>query len=569
MARNAAGQEAPLMREELDESSLLYKTACPACGSSDANGIYSDGHTYCHSCKTYGHGEGGDELPSRPKGNRMDGLIRGAVEPIPARKLDDRVCAKYNYQVGIFKDQKCHIAPYYDEAGSMVAQKVRLPGKEFTVLGSLKQALPLFGQHLCRSGGKMIVITEGEIDALSVTQAMGLTWPAVSLPNGASGAKKSVSKALGFLESFEKVVLLFDEDEPGRLAIEEVAPLFSSGKVYVATLPTGMKDANDMVKAGRSKDLVDAVWGARKWSPDVLTDLDALIDEACEEMPWGLPWPWVTMTKATYGIRRGALYTWGAGTGSGKTSLVKWLATTAMRPDLGEDHSDFMPMPAPRPVGSILYEEPARQTLKTVGGMVIGKRVHVPGTEYDKDELREAIMSFKDLLFSVALKGARNWETVKTTIRYLNAAYGVEDFIIDPMTALTAGDENERQSLDGIMSELAELAEELDITIHLVFHLATPEGKSHEDGGRVQEKHFRGSRAVAFWSHYLIGLERNKQDKTSPTIVRGLKDRLTGDAIGPFIALSYCRDTGRMVEVPMPEDRDKPFKDESDDDDAL
>lgn len=556
------------MSEHESESELLYKGACDDCGSSDACARYSDGHTHCFSCKTTRQAEGDveDDKPRRLKADSR--LISGTVEAIPNRKLDDRVCAKYNYQVGTFNGKKCHIAPYRDDTGAVVAQKIRLPGKDFTVLGNLKKALPFFGQHLCRDGGKMIVITEGEIDAMSVTQAMGLTWPAVSVPNGASGAKKAVAKALAWLESFEKVVFLFDEDEPGREAVAECVPLLSPGKAYIATLP--LKDANEMVKAGRSKELVDAIWGARKWVPEVLNDLDDLIEEAVEEMPWGLPWPWRTMTKATYGIRRSALYTWGAGTGSGKTTLVKQLALTAMRPDLGEDHSDFLPMPAPRPVATILYEEPAKMTLKTLGGMAIRKRVHVPGTVYDKDELRAAIQSFRPKLFSVSLKGARNWETVKSTIRYLHASEGVEDYVIDPMTALTAGDENERQSLDLIMSELAELAEELDVTIHLVFHLATPDGKSHEDGGRVQEKHFRGSRAVAFWSHYLIGLERDKQDKDCPTTIRGLKDRLTGDAVGRFIALKYDRDTGLMFEVPLPpEDGGSAFKDETVDDDEI
>lgn len=554
------------MIDHESDSELLYKGPCDDCGSSDACARYSDGHSHCFSCKAtrQADGEFEDNNPRMIKADKA--LLRGGeVEALPKRKLDDRVCAKYNYRVGEFNGKRCHIAPYYDDTGAVVAQKIRLPGKDFTVLGNLKKALPFFGQQLCRDGGKMIVITEGEIDAMSVTQAMGLTWPAVSVPNGASGAKKAVAKALAWLESFEKVVFLFDEDEPGREAVAECVPLLSPGKAYIASLP--LKDANEMVKAGRSKELVDAVWGARKWVPEVLNDLDELIEEACQEMAWGLPWPWRTMTKATYGIRRSALYTWGAGTGSGKTTLVKQLALTAMRPDLGEDHSDFLPMPAPRPVATILYEEPARMTLKTLGGMAIGKRVHVPGTEYDKDELRAAIQSFRPRLYSVSLKGARNWETVKNTIRYLHASEGVADYIIDPMTALTAGDENERQSLDLIMSELAELAEELDITIHLVFHLATPDGKSHEDGGRVQEKHFRGSRAVAFWSHYLIGLERDKQDKECPTVVRGLKDRLTGDAVGPFIALKYNRDTGLMYEVPLPEEGGAAsFKDETEDD---
>lgn len=561
MARDPSG---------LTESSLLYKTSCPRadCGSSDGNAVYDDGHTFCFVCNRPGRADGEEEAYTPPaKGKRMAGLIFGAVEAIPARKLDDRVCAKYNYQVGTFNDKKCHIAPFYDAEGTMVAQKVRLPGKDFLVLGDLKAALPLYGQHLCRDGGKMIVVTEGEIDAMSVTQAMGLTWPAVSIPQGAPSAKKAISKALGFLEAFDKVVFMFDQDEVGQSALAECLPLLSPGKAFVATLPADMKDANDMVKAGRSKELVDAVWGARKYVPEVLNDVDdELIDEACEEQGWGLPWPWRTMTKATYGILRGCVYTWGAGTGSGKTTLMRQLMATAMRPDLGEDHSDFMPMPAPRPVATVLYEEPLKRTLKNLAGFVMRKRIHVPGVEYDQDEARRIMRELRPLLKSVSLKGARNWDTLKNTIRYLAVSEGVLDFVIDPMTALTAGSENERQELDGIMSDMAELAEDLDITIHLVFHLATPEGKSHEDGGRVQEKHFRGSRAVAFWSHFLMGLERNKQDPDCPTIIRGLKDRPTGDAVGPFIALTYDKDSGHMVEVDMPEGDGAPFKNEEDND---
>ncbi|WJY17654.1 AAA family ATPase [Alteriqipengyuania flavescens] len=550
------------MSDESD-SEFLHHTSCEACGSSDGNAVYSDGHTYCHVCQAYGAADG--EEGHAPKSRKSaEGLIRGTAEAIPSRKLDNRVCEKFGYQVGEFRGQKCHIAPYYDAVGKAVAQKIRLPGKDFTVLGDLKKALPFFGQQLCRDGGKMIVLTEGEIDAMSVTQAMGLSWPAVSVPNGASGAKKAVSAGLSWLEKFDKVVFLFDEDAPGREAVEECVPLLSPGKAYIGSLP--LKDASDMVKAGRSKELVDAVWGARLWTPDVLNDLDdSLLEAACEEQEWGLPWPWVTMTKATYGIQRSAVYGWGAGTGSGKTTLMKHLALTAIRPDLGEDHSDFMPMPAPRPVATILYEEPAKRTLKTLAGMAMAQRIHVPGTDYDKAQAREIMEGLRPLLKSVSLKGARNWETVKGTVRYLCNAEGVRDFIIDPMTALTATSDDERRALDGIMAEMADLAEDLDITIHIVCHLATPDGTSHEDGGRVQEKHFRGSRAIAFWSHYLVGLERNKQDRDCPTTIRGLKDRLTGDAVGPFIALEYDRETGLMVETDLPDGNGGTFKDETDD----
>ena len=38
-------------------SKFLRHGSCDACGSSDANSYYDDGHTYCHSCNTYTKGD--------------------------------------------------------------------------------------------------------------------------------------------------------------------------------------------------------------------------------------------------------------------------------------------------------------------------------------------------------------------------------------------------------------------------------------------------------------------------------------------------------------------------------
>jgi 5S rRNA maturation endonuclease (ribonuclease M5) len=123
-----------------------------------------------------------------------------------------------------------------------------LPNKDFLFLGDIKEA-GLYGQHLWRNGGRKVVITEGEIDALSVSQAQDNKWPVVSVPNGARGAKKAIQRELRWLEEFEEVVLMFDEDEEGRAAAQECAGLFRPGKCKLARLP--MKDANELLKPAR------------------------------------------------------------------------------------------------------------------------------------------------------------------------------------------------------------------------------------------------------------------------------------------------------------------------------
>ena len=110
------------------------------------------------------------------------------------------------------------------------------------------------------------------------------------------------------------------------------------------------------------------------------------------------------------------------------------------------------------------------------------------------------------------------------------------------------------------MPELASMVEQHDFTLHFISHLTTPSGTAHEEGGRVLEKHFTGSRAIARWSHNLFALERDKQSPDEPTTLRILKERETGDATGRTFGLAYNRDTGLFEEVDL---SDGPFGDET------
>jgi twinkle protein len=102
------------------------------------------------------------------------------------------------------------------------------------------------------------------------------------------------------------------------------------------------------------------------------------------------------------------------------------------------------------------------------------------------------------------------------------------------------------------MKEMAALANELQIIIVFVSHLATPEGKPHEEGGRVMIRHFKGSRTIGFWSYFMFGMERDQQaedeNARQRTTFRVLKDRYTGQATGSVVTLVYDKDTGRLAE---------------------
>ena len=243
----------------------------------------------------------------------------GKYKPLLSRGITEDTCKKYGYFIGKHKGQTVQVAPYRNADGLVIAQKVRTPDKTFYTTGEFNEAV-LFGQHLWQAGGKKLVITEGEIDCLSVSQAQGNKWPTVSIPNGAQGAVNAIKKNLEWVASFDEVVLMFDMDEPGQEAALKVAEILPPGKAKIATLPE--KDANELLKQGKSAEIVAAMWGARAYRPDGLVSIDDILDDVEKPIEMGLPWWIEELTKLTYGRRLGEVYGLGAGTGVGKTDFL-------------------------------------------------------------------------------------------------------------------------------------------------------------------------------------------------------------------------------------------------------
>ena len=123
-----------------------------------------------------------------------------------------------------------------------------------------------------------------------MSQLQGNKFPVVSIPTGAAGAKKAIAKQLEWVESFERVVLMFDQDDAGRNAASEVAQLLSVGKAHIATLP--LKDPNEMLMAGKGSEAIDQMWGAKSYRPDGIiagTDMWDTIMKKKTTLLWTTP----------------------------------------------------------------------------------------------------------------------------------------------------------------------------------------------------------------------------------------------------------------------------------------
>jgi uncharacterized protein YecE (DUF72 family) len=59
--------------------------------------------------------------------------------------------------------------------------------------------------------------------------------------------KKSIQRAIPWLQGYEEIVLFFDNDEAGRKATEEAASVLQPGKTKIARLEE-YKDASDALQ---------------------------------------------------------------------------------------------------------------------------------------------------------------------------------------------------------------------------------------------------------------------------------------------------------------------------------
>ena len=133
-----------------------------------------------------------------------------------------------------------------------------------------------------------------------------------------------------------------------------------------------MKDANEMLVAGRGRELNTAVQQAQIIRPEDILQLSDLEAPATAVLKAGYPWPWQSFTRLTHGIRRGELYGLGAAEGAGKTTfLLEIIYNNIVNLDL--------------PVGIFSFEQPPVETCRRLVGRHHEKLYHLPAEASDYD----------------------------------------------------------------------------------------------------------------------------------------------------------------------------------------
>ena len=522
---------------EISNEKFLRHAPCNNCGSRDNLAIYEN-HTYCFGCRIYLKTNGQTLDPQPIIKKEITNMITGITEALPTRKINAETCKVFNYETGIYNGKHCHISNYFDKQYNRVAQHIRFPDKSFIWLGDTDK-ITLFGQNLWRDGGRMVVVTEGELDAMSVSQCQNNKFPVVSVPSGAASAKKYIKRELEWLSKFESIILMFDQDEAGSQASIECANILPVRKVKIAKLQG--KDANDLLQQGKASKIIDGVWEAKTFSPAGIIEgsetKDLLLKDDYIET---FPYCWNGLNKKLSGIRLGEVNLLTGGTGTGKSQVCREIAYGLIKQNIK--------------VGYIALEESVKRSLQGLVSVPLNKLIHIPEVKKktSEEEIIKAWEEVKDNVCFFDHFGSSNSDDLMNKIRYMVKALDCKIIFLDHISIVISAleDGDERRLIDNTMTSLRRLVEELKCGVFIVSHLKRPEGKvSHEQGLQVSLAHLRGSHSLATIPNQIISFERDQQSETENNIltVRVLKNRFSGDT-GIATTLIYNKDTGRLTE---------------------
>ena len=449
---------------------------CPyeGCGSSDAFKWWpEDGNGFCHACRgnypvdkkqTFSWAK--DRYPT--SGNKdWDDMNVTSFTPKKIESKDDgryqsmrgiNATTMEDYGVKTFPDRQEYVYP----SGGIKVR--RLDEKAFYTKEGFKGD-ELFGMNLFTSGSsKMVTVTEGELDALSVAQMLksSYTNPVVSLPS-ATPSKKLWENCKEWLDGFEKIILSVDTDDAGNALADRMAKLFPN-KVY--RVPHDKyKDANEFLQAGAQAEFKSAWWNAKKYTPEnILNTADqflSLYHDTPEHIyvETGIQ----ALDDKILGLMQGHFTVFKAPTGIGKTELMRYLEYNMLQKGI--------------PIAAWHLEE---TKLRSLLGLVsyhlndnLTRRDLIDGKERNDD----VVQAIKDItkdenFYQFYLGDGAGAEDLIDQIRFFSQACGCKFIFFEPIQDVISGssEESKEQQLADLSVRLSKLAAELNVGIVSIGH---------------------------------------------------------------------------------------------------
>lgn len=520
----------------LDNGDLIGHYPCIAnefdykhsCSSSDALAIYQHQDNdevyysgYCWSCHQSFKPEQISESSLAPNLGIKDGKVvdlknfvkKPKSEPLTKQQVIDFI-KKTGYNSNNYRGIKDEyskffghltkldingnvLARYYPETqGNIVTgYKCRNHPKDFRYgkLGLTGLSCDLSGQIKFQSGGKYVLIVGGEEDKVAAFQMLRDNQiergqsdyepvAVVSPTTGESSAIKQIAQQYDFLNSFETIILGFDNDEVGRQAVKDIADILPEDKVKIAVWSG--KDPNKMLQDGKEKQFLRDFYNAKDYVDDgVITskDADTKIEEELARPKIKLPSFMKELQRMMAGgIPLGYWVNWIAMTGIGKSTTVneairEWVYHSPYKVgilSLELTDAQYMIAMLSREVGYKinLIEDPQAAVEFVKQPNVIEARTKLKENEFGEE--RFVILDDREGTLS----------HVKKQIEKLIKKHNCKLIVIDPINDLFDGSTQEEQSA---FIKWMKIIIKTGVTFSCVCHVRKGQNSTNKDGKRI------------------------------------------------------------------------------------
>jgi len=413
----------------------------------------------------------------------------------PAERVRDYLCEERNvspevidsYRIG--EDGNKIIFPFIRVDGSLAMVKTRdssAGAKPMPTAAGCEKIL--FGWQSIREDAREVVITEGEIDALSVAS---LKFPALSVPFGGGAGNKQdwIENEYDNLDRFEKIYLCTDMDAPGEEAAQAIAERLGRHRCYRVSLPR--KDANECLVEGMTHDEFAALLKAAKtYDPEGLKLPSAFADQVVslfypEGKRIGYSTPYSKLDGKLM-FRHGEVSIWSGDSGAGKSQILSDCAVHWVSQDA-------------RICLSSLEMAPAMTLKRMVKQVVCADRP-------PEDATRQALAWLDRGLILYELTGKASAQSLLKIFDYARAKYGCDVFIIDSLMrlGLLTDDYN---SQEAVMFELVNWSIAKNVHVHLVAHSR----KGDQQRGAPETSDIKGAMEVGANAFNILTVWRNRK----------------------------------------------------------
>jgi twinkle protein len=535
----------------MSRRTFLHHDECPKCQSADNLAVYWDypNQTEIYFCNTPGCGYklGGKQAQQQNKQPMtLPTVTKRATRRL--RGIDPGILEKFGVylsrEVPGYESQNRIVFPYRDSKGKPQSYKHIRLNRDGSLDKSSIRTGPnwsnelLFGMGI-HSNNKRLVVTEGELDCMSVTNLTGLS----AVTAGSSNNLEPLKKQCEYIESFGKVLCLFDNDEAGWRAKDYLRDntFRNSFNVFYNHVPTYLThgvefgcDGNDALRYARSKNfsevretfMKDVVYASENVTPSFVYSKEELIQE-CLKAYWdggedeGTDTGFRELTEILGGWRFGELTTILAPTSVGKSTFSR--ATLASLINRGY-HCILVSL-----------EETPRSSIDKIRRMMYG------GSS-SREEYQEQMDTILTYLYVYRGNGTQRPEELCQHLQFMAKAYESSFVLLDNLTRALPNREP-RMEASNLLNGLTDVAKNQNCHVFNVSHVRRQENKKEGQPPSIQEARESGN--IENMSDNVISLGRKRDEATTKVCV--LKNRDRGD-VGDF-NITYDVDTNRYQEL--------------------